>query len=96
MTNGRIREIVRRMVADGDEFDLKKCLQLIDTIEHSEGHPPLSARVVNPKTGIPDNEFFENAERLGLFAGGNHVEKVRFWQAEIRRLDAYWSDDEEE
>lgn len=91
MTPGdRIGELVRRMMESEDELDLKGCLQLIDAIEHSEGRPLLSARVVNERTGIPDGEFFENAERLGLFAGGDYVAKVRFWREELARLDAYW------
>ena len=89
---GRIREIVRRRMAEGDDFDLKRCLQFIDAFEHSEGRLLLSASVVNERTGIPDDEFFENAERLGLFGGGDHAAKVGFWRAEIRRLDAYWGE----
>lgn len=69
---------------------LKEVLDMIDRVEHAEGRPMMSATVVNPETGMPDSEFFDRAQELGLFAGGDDAAKREFWEAENKRVREYW------
>lgn len=47
----------------------------------------LSALVVNKSSRIPGGGFFDLAENMGLFDGGD---RKSFWHDELNRVYAYW------
>lgn len=59
----------------------------ISTAEHEAGRPMLSALVILKGTRIPGSGFFDLAQNLGLYDGGD---KHAFWRREAERVRAYW------
>ena len=63
-------------------------LDCINRIEHSEGHPLLSAVVILKDANMPGAGFFKLAKCLGLQSPNE--DNLMFWIRELRRVHDYW------
>jgi len=83
-----IGEKVGLMASDPELWQM---LDKINRKEHEQGHPMLSAVVVQKEGesyGAPGDGFFKLARELGVFGGDN---KYIFWVGELNAVHNYWS-----
>lgn len=64
-------------------------LGLIVQQEQAEGRPMLSAVCVGV-SGKPGEGFYNYAEELGLFVGGDKEEREEFWQKQLSAVYEAW------
>jgi hypothetical protein len=74
-----------------DRVYLGRLLETISRYEHDKDRPLLSALVIYSKgthKGMPDNTFFELAQKLGRYKG--HADKTRWLKREQKHLYEEW------
>jgi len=67
--------------------------QILDDIyelELAQGHPMLSALVVQEDNRIPGHGFFKMAKRLGRLKGNRSTDEIFFYAEELKRVYEYW------
>jgi hypothetical protein len=70
-----------------DRNQISVLLDAISTHEHQNGRPLLSAVVIHRQDNIPGNGFFQMAQRVGVYNGGD---RYIFFIEELRRVHDYW------
>jgi len=72
-----------------DRERLGAILDEINREELKQGHPMLSAIVVQKNTNLPGQGFFTLAQSLDLFVGSD---KDKFYIKELKKVHDYWSE----
>jgi len=75
------------MANPADREQISVLLDEISTHENKNNRPLLSAVVIHQQDNIPGNGFFELAQRLQVFDGGD---RLRFFIEELRRVHDFW------
>lgn len=73
-----------------DRSELGEILGAISTHEHRQNRPLLSVVTVFSNEGIPSNDFFNLAKKLGKFSGSTEMEKITFFANELKAAYEYW------
>ncbi|MFA5374265.1 MAG: hypothetical protein WC455_00690 [Dehalococcoidia bacterium] len=68
--------------------ELDRQLDEINSYEREQGHPVLSAVVIQKESHIPNRHFFEFCRDAGLLKGGDEDE---FYIRELRNVHVFWA-----
>ena len=60
----------------------------INSYEHEQGHPVLSAVVIQKDSHMPNKHFFEFCRDIGLLKGEDEDE---FYIRELRKVHVFWA-----
>ena len=77
----------RDMAQPGDRNKISVLLDEISTHEHRNERPLLSAVVVRRQDHVPGGGFFQMAQRVGVFNGGD---RIAFFEEELSRVHDFW------
>jgi len=71
-----------------EKRELDRQLDEINKSEHEQGHPVLSAVVIQKDSHMPTRHFFEFCREIGVLKGGDEDE---FYIKELRNVHIYWA-----